>query len=68
LVDAKVPRRLRDQLPVVCDATGRVVAVLPVRAGDVAVVRPETAMVLVLRGSLSLPASAPLLDPAPPAW
>jgi tRNA(Ile)-lysidine synthase len=68
LVDAKVPRRLRDQLPVVCDAGGRVVAVLPVRAGELAVVRPETTMVLVLRGSLCLSAPAPLLDPAPPAW
>jgi len=68
LIDAKVPRRLRDQLPFVCDAGGQVLAVLPVRAGEAAVVRPETATVLVLRGSLSLPVGAPLLDPTTPAW
>ena len=53
LVDGKVPRRVRDRVPVVCDAMGQVIALLPLRVDETVVVTPQTALVLVLSGSIA---------------
>jgi tRNA(Ile)-lysidine synthetase-like protein len=68
MVDAKVPRRLRERLPVLCDAAGRVVAVLPLRAGEDAVVASSTAKVLVIRGRLLSGETTAMLDRSPEPW
>lgn len=52
LIDAKVPRDQRDLLPLLVDASGRVAAVIPVRAADWAVVGPATHSVLMIRGRI----------------
>ncbi len=68
LIDSKVPRTVRDLLPVVYDGTGRVCAVLPLRAADWATVGPATQRVLVLVGRIvTTLAPAPGVDREHPA-
>jgi tRNA(Ile)-lysidine synthetase-like protein len=48
LISAKIPRADRGRLPLLVDATGRIAAVLPLRAADWAIVRPGTGQVLAI--------------------
>lgn len=68
LVDAKIPRRLRDRLPVLCDSTGQVCAVLPVRPAAAHAVTPNTERVLILDGSVAAWQALPALDQSPHTW
>lgn len=68
LVDARLPRRLRDRLPVVCDRDGRILAVLPVRAAQAAVVDSQTKTVLEVTGSVEFGDDAALLDHIYQPW
>jgi len=65
LIDAKVPSDQRDLLPLLVDASGRVAAVIPVRAADWAVVGPATRTVLVIRGRIGC---GPFLVNTAGAW
>lgn len=68
LVDARLPRRLRDRLPVVCDHDGHILAVLPVRAAQPAVVASQANTVLEVTGFIELGDDGALLDHIYQPW
>ncbi len=65
LIAGRVPRAVRDALPLLCDGSGRICAVLPLRAADWATVGPGTQRVLVLKGRI---VTGPGVDREHRAW
>jgi tRNA(Ile)-lysidine synthase len=55
LIAAKIPRAERPRLPLLVDATGRIAAVLPLRAADWATVKPSTQRVLAVEATAGGP-------------
>lgn len=53
LIDLKVPRTGRDGLPLLADSTGRIAAVLPLRAAGWASVTTNSSRLLVIEGTLA---------------